>query len=353
MTEPTIVIGGGLTGLVVAWRLKRARRAVRLFEGLDRTGGQIHSFRDGDMIVELGAEGFVARSEALVALSRDLGIEDQLIDQVTTLTYLRQEDGALKALAPGEAATILGFQVPKSELGRGIRSMRDGMGQLTEKLTAELGEAVECGRRVQRVASGTRGPEVILEDERVPAARVVVAVPAKFAGPMLRDVGGEALDRGKRLSNVSVSLLYRRDQIAHALDGSGFILPRSVEQHGFRACSFVSTKFGRPCAPDHTQLRAFFRPTLEEVDQPKAHWVEAATAAVAAPLGIDGLPAEAWVSVWPDALPIFDDTYRALVCDAEAQLAPRGVLLAGSHFHGAGIDAAVRSAENAARQITE
>jgi oxygen-dependent protoporphyrinogen oxidase len=57
------------------------------------------------------------------------------------------------------------------------------------------------------------------------------------------------------------------------------------------------------------------------------------------------------VSRWVDALPVFDDAHRAAVAALERALAPRSIALAGSAFHGSGIDAAVRSAEHAATTL--
>jgi oxygen-dependent protoporphyrinogen oxidase len=57
------------------------------------------------------------------------------------------------------------------------------------------------------------------------------------------------------------------------------------------------------------------------------------------------------VSRWPDALPVYDDGHRERVEHLEATLAGREVFLAGSAFHGSGIDAAIRSAEAASRAL--
>jgi oxygen-dependent protoporphyrinogen oxidase len=57
------------------------------------------------------------------------------------------------------------------------------------------------------------------------------------------------------------------------------------------------------------------------------------------------------VSSWPNALPVFSDAHRGAVQAIEAALPAHQVLLAGSAFHGAGIDAAVRSAERAAASL--
>ena len=58
------------------------------------------------------------------------------------------------------------------------------------------------------------------------------------------------------------------------------------------------------------------------------------------------------MSRWQNALPVFDDVHRTRVTELEAAFAGRGLVLAGSAFHGSGIDAAVRSAEAAARSLS-
>jgi oxygen-dependent protoporphyrinogen oxidase len=58
-----------------------------------------------------------------------------------------------------------------------------------------------------------------------------------------------------------------------------------------------------------------------------------------------------WVSIWPDALPVFTPEHRDAVAKLSQALAPHSVFLAGSAFHGSGIDAAVRSANDVAEAL--
>ena len=63
-----VVIGGGITGLTAAYRLReRAPRGteVILLEGSDRLGGHAHTVTDGGFVVEAGPNGFL-----LVMVSR-------------------------------------------------------------------------------------------------------------------------------------------------------------------------------------------------------------------------------------------------------------------------------------------
>lgn len=351
-----IVIGAGLTGLTLAYRLAEARLSVTLVERLDRTGGQIHSVRRDGVVVELGAEGFVARSEALVKLSEDVGLGDALIDQETTLTYALEE-GELRALADGEAARILGFQVKKEQRGQGIRSLTLGMGQLPERLTEVLDARVAWRRGVD--ATEVKPVEdrlaVRVGDETISADAVVITTPTPAAVAMLDGFGEAAgMAVGRRLSNASATLVYDRDRIANPLEGSGFIVPSASKGHGFRACSFVSTKFARDLPSNTAILRAFFRPTEDELaSRDEDAWTALAKQCVTPVLGIDGEPRHAWASAWASALPIYDDAYREAVKAAEHALKPVGIWLAGSHYHGAGIDAAVLSAERVAQELEE
>ena len=59
------IIGAGVAGLTVAYRRHRAGDRVSLFEAAPRIGGQLHSERRDGFLVEHGAEGFVAGSQAL------------------------------------------------------------------------------------------------------------------------------------------------------------------------------------------------------------------------------------------------------------------------------------------------
>src|SRR5579872_1525147 len=99
------VIGGGLSGLTVAFRRAQAGDAVVLFEPAARLGGQLWTERRDGFVVEHGAEGFVARSEAVPALAAalDPALRADLVGQEETRSY--GYDGArLVALGPGEAA---------------------------------------------------------------------------------------------------------------------------------------------------------------------------------------------------------------------------------------------------------
>ena len=153
-------------------------------------------------------------------------------------------------------------------------------------------------------------------------------------------------------TNPSWRAVYPRAAIAHPLDGSGVVIAVAAQHNGMRACTFSASKFIERAPADMTSLRAFFRPSEEELRSlDDAAWTARAEAGVRRLLPVNGSPVATWVTRWPNALPIHDDAHKAAVAALEQALAPYPVTLAGSAFHGSGIDAAVRSAERAAAAL--
>lgn len=76
------VVGGGISGLVAAYRLRRAlgeSAELVLIEQRDRVGGILRTVDIAGDPVDLGAEAFVGRRPEIPELMRELGIEDQLV----------------------------------------------------------------------------------------------------------------------------------------------------------------------------------------------------------------------------------------------------------------------------------
>ena len=76
-----VVVGGGLTGLTVAFRLKQFAPgvAVTVLDPRDRPGGNIATEEHRGFRVECGPNGFLDRTPAVPELVRDLGLSDRLI----------------------------------------------------------------------------------------------------------------------------------------------------------------------------------------------------------------------------------------------------------------------------------
>ena len=88
---------------------------------------------------------------------------------------------------------------------------------------------------------------------------MILAVPAYTAGSLLRgfDTTIAALAGSMPYaSTATVALGYRRDQIAHAMHGSGFVVPR-VERSPLLAATWVTSKWPHRAPDGHVLLRGF------------------------------------------------------------------------------------------------
>lgn len=353
-----IIVGAGLAGLTVAARLLAAGRDVLLLESASRGGGQIQTYREPGLVVELGAEGFVARSRAVPELCQFLGLAGSLLDQLTTDTYVLTEQ-QLVLLPPGEAARRLGFQVPEEELGRGIRSLAGGMGELIEALLARVGsERVRLATPVTSIRGEAGALELELASgQRESCHAVVLATPARVAAELLTPLAlpsAARMSTAQVMSNVSVNLLYRRAALALVPPGSGLLFPEPLASAGLRALSLASHKFAGRAPTESVLLRLFFRPSAESLAPggwDDARFASEACQAVAQVLGARAGPERTWVSRWVELLPVLSAAHREQVGELDAALQAHAIHLTGSAFHGAGIDAAVASAEAVAARL--
>lgn len=346
------IIGGGIAGLRIAALRARSGDAVTLWEASDSLGGQLSTVREAGYVIEQGAEGVVASSQAVEALASELGIRPSLVGQLTPTSF--GFDGrALVALGPGEAAQFLGFQVPRGDLGNGIRAFLGGMGEVIEAMVRAVTPHVDLrvGERVERLKRGATGWQLTTARGTEQADRVFVATGARAASALLEpELGAPAreLARAELLSSVTVSLAYDRLAIAHPLDGTGFVVAEGAVKDGLRACTFTSSKLPGRAPPEKALLRAFFRPNDEDIDRDDGEWCARAERGILRVLSPSARPERAWVARWRAALPIIDAAHRARVAALEAALEGSQLVLAGAAFHGSGIDAALCSAERAA-----
>lgn len=354
------VIGAGIAGLTVALRRERLGDRVTVYEASAQVGGQLRSETREGFVIEHGAEGFVARSEVVPPLSREAGIAERIVDQLEQRSFRFDGDGLVE-LMPGEAGRLLGFQVSADDLGRGIRSFWQGMGELPTRLSLALGDQVELetSHPIERVTPNARGVTVSDSFGRARDFDVaVVATTARSAASLLGDAFGataHTLRESSLLSSVTVTLAYPRAAIAHSLDGTGFIVPRPEQLEGVRAVTFSSSKLPNRAPPDHALLRLFFRPSGSDLAAlSDSAWTARAARALAVALSVHAPPLHAVVSRWPDALPVFDPNHRARVTALETALRKdeSRIWLAGAAFHGSGIDAAIRSGEAAALALS-
>jgi len=84
-----IIVGGGISGLSLAWRLTQIAPAlrIRVLEAADRPGGTAWTDYENGFLVEHGANGFLANKTSTWDLVRELGLANELVAANQTARY--------------------------------------------------------------------------------------------------------------------------------------------------------------------------------------------------------------------------------------------------------------------------
>lgn len=118
MSRSYVVVGGGISGLVAAYRLRRlvgADTEITVFDPADRLGGILRTERVGGQAMDVGAEAFVVRRPEVPALLAELGLAAQQVGTtgVRPLLYAGARLHSLPAETvngvPSSAASMTGL----------------------------------------------------------------------------------------------------------------------------------------------------------------------------------------------------------------------------------------------------
>jgi oxygen-dependent protoporphyrinogen oxidase len=232
-------------------------------------------------------------------------------------------------------------------------SLPGGLGELVETLCRALRPGTV--RLSSPVTAVRLGAAFSIDAHGAPmrARAVVACVPAYAAAGMFRaiDASLAALcDAVPYASTATVAFGYRRQQVRHPLDGSGFVVPR-VEQNPLLAATWVSSKWpGR--APDgYVLLRGFLGGGRDpdRFDKSDDDLVRLAQSALADTLGIEGDPVLTRLSRYPRQSPQYEVGHLKRVASIDARLsAVPGLFLAGSGFRAIGISDCIADGRAAA-----
>jgi protoporphyrinogen/coproporphyrinogen III oxidase len=185
---------------------------------------------------------------------------------------------------------------------------------------------------------------------------LVLAAEAHQAARLLRhlDPGlGYLLDGISYASSATVTLGYRRADIAHPLDGFGFVVPQ-VERRPIIACTFSSVKYPERAPDGMVLLRVFVGGALNEsaLEADDAALIATARGQLAELLGERGEPVLARVARYVKAMPQYQVGHLARMDAIESSVRRlRGLALVGAAYRGVGISDCVHWGEAAAETL--
>jgi protoporphyrinogen/coproporphyrinogen III oxidase len=252
-------------------------------------------------------------------------------------------------------------------------TLRSGLQTLTDRLAASLpAGSLRLGTSVTRLesmpgasertplagrsAAGHAEPRwrVLTErGETFEADAAVLALPACAAAPLLRHLDHPLADLLAAVpygGATTVSLAYRREDVAHPLDGFGFVVPRG-ESRPLVACSFASVKFPDRAPRDKVLLRAFLDGAMAESGDPVL-LERVVRDELGRILGIKAPPLLVRTYVHRRAMAQYEVGHLERVRSVAERLARHaGLALAGNGLRGVGLPDCVRSGEAAADEV--
>lgn len=270
----------------------------------------------------------------------------------------RTHGSVMKAFAGMMRARKRGAATAAAPVTGGLMSFRSGLAELPEALTRELHPQLRLRAPVTQLRAGPNGWTVGAAFQPAELYDAVVwAAPAHGLDELDLDFPGA--DRLRTMASIShppvgvLVLGFRRSDVAHPLDGFGFLVPE-VERRHVLGVIFSSTVFPGRAPEDHVTLTAFVggvrNPDLANADP--ATITARVMDDLRALLGATGEHTFRAFQLWPRAIPQYDLTYgryREIMEDVEGRN-PR-LALAGSYRDGVAIPDVIASAESAAARL--
>ncbi|HYE91206.1 MAG TPA: protoporphyrinogen oxidase [Terriglobales bacterium] len=233
-------------------------------------------------------------------------------------------------------------------------TFRDGMAQLVDTLAARLpAGAVHLKTRVTGLERAGAGWRVGTATGPYDADAVVVATETHATARLLRYVDPSAaalLAEIPYASSATASFGYRREDVPHALDAFGIVVPRT-EGRALLAATFSSVKYPGRAPAGHVLIRCFLGGALDAamLDRGDDELIAQAREELRAAVGITAAPLLSRLWRHPASMPQYRVGHLARIDAIDHRMAALpGLHLAGAGYRGVGIADCVRSGEAAA-----
>lgn len=241
--------------------------------------------------------------------------------------------------------------------GGAMISFRDGLESLPHRLAERIGDVrtgVAC-RRIVRTGTGFRAET---DAGPVDARKIILAVPADAAARLLDEATAGASRAFAEIPYAPVAVValgYRREDVVHALDGFGFLVPR---RQGLRilGCLFPSSIFPERAPDRHVALTVFVggRTDPEIVERNNEDVLTVVEGDLQRALGIRGEPVYHIVRRWPRAIPQYEIGHgRFVELGEKIERDLPGLLLSGNYLRGVSVPDCIKNATALAEVLQE
>ena len=241
-----------------------------------------------------------------------------------------------------------------------FRSLTGGLGTLATALVDAL-PISSLHRGSEATGLTGQGPFTITRIGAPPLTvnEVICALPAYAVTQLLCTVSTELSELCGSVPSTSVAtvvLAFARSAVAHPLNGTGFVVPRSEPALSITAATWISSKWPVRAPEGQVLMRGFIGGARapRALDQSDDDLLASVHSDLSRLLGITANPSLARVYRWPRANPQLHVGHLDRVAEIDRQLETyRGLQIIGAAFRGVGIPDCVAAGRKAGRAVAE
>jgi protoporphyrinogen/coproporphyrinogen III oxidase len=338
--------------------LGKARAAMEYF--IPPRAGESDESMAGFVRRRLGREVFQRLVEPLISAVYAADMEK--LSLLATMPRFRQMEKEHGGLIRAMRKQMRSARQPQTQSGPRYSmfvTLEEGLSSLVAAIAAKLpDDAIRLETPVARIDQTVGTWTLTLGDGTTETFDgLILATPSHVAARLLGSVDDEL---SRQLGGILhsgtaiVTVAYNRDQIAHPMDGMGFVVP-SIERRPILAGSFSSQKYTHRAPEGKTLIRVFAggdqNPQMAEMEDERL--VPLVREELAVLLGIKGDPIYHTVAHWPGTMPQYHVGHLELVERIQALVSRLpNLAVAGNAFTGVGIPHCIHTGELAAEAIS-
>ncbi|KAM0957911.1 hypothetical protein FF1_023276 [Malus domestica] len=347
------VVGGGVSGLAAAYKLKSHGFDVAVFEAEGRAGGNLRSVSRDDLIWDEGANLMTESETEVQTLLDNLGLREK---------QQFEKSGQTKG------------SVEKGKRQRGSFSFHGGMQTLTDTLCNQLGkDELKLNSKVLSLSYSHDGKSAFENWSVSSAAKddkhsqslsvdaVVMTAPLCNVKEMNITKRGTLfpLDFFPEVTYVPVSVIittFKKEDVKRPLEGFGVLVPSKEQKNGLKTLGTLFSSMMFPDrAPSGLHLYTTFVGGSQNKELAKASTDELkkiVTSDIRHWLGAEGEPTSVNHYHWSKACPLYGHNYDSVI-EAIEKMEKNlpGFFYAGNHRGGLSVDNAIASGCKAAELV--
>ncbi len=254
---------------------------------------------------------------------------------------------------------------------RGLVSFESGLGSLMDALAKPLGgnlqvdAPVDAVRKVEKRERGGVGSGFEIEytqrgkRKQATCSRLVMATPHHVSAELLSECAPNASNILRSIDAVSLvvmNLAYKREQVAHPLNGFGFLVPQNEPDFPLMGVLWSDSIFPHHAPSGYRLIRVFCGGTRDPkaIERSDDELIDLAGTHLSQVLGIEGKPHLADICRHRSAIPQYHLGHRERTDRLLSAIgAIEGLDLVGNYLEGVSLNDCVRLATKVAGEIVQ